>query len=78
VTNTGSTATSTTSAIQSRSFKHSLRGHAAEASHPAVNLSDLAQWRTACAPLARRSPAWAPPTHELMRTATSTAAPALC
>jgi hypothetical protein len=77
-TNYRSTATSMISEIPSRFYKYSLRGYAGEKTPPAVNLYDLARWRTTYAPSARKSPAWGPRTPELMQTVMSTAASALC
>jgi hypothetical protein len=77
-TNSRSTATSMISEILSRFYKHLLRGYAGEKTPPAVNLCDLARWRTTYAPSARKAPAWGPRTQELMQTVMSTAASALC
>jgi hypothetical protein len=51
---------SRTSKTQLPSCKSTANATASEPSHPAVNQSDLARWRTRYAPLARRSRHWGP------------------
>jgi hypothetical protein len=58
------THSSKTSKIPSLSSKSIFSATAREQSHPAVNQSDLAQWRTPYVPLAKRSRHWGPRTHD--------------
>ena len=66
VKNWGSIPCSTMWTTQSRSSRSLPNAGEQEKSHPSVNLSALAQWRTPYAPSARRWPAWGPKTSAIM------------
>ena len=65
VNNLSWTPTSPLHPIQSRGSRSSLAAFATVGFRPAVDLSDLAQWRTRSNLLRRRSPSWVRPTRAL-------------
>jgi hypothetical protein len=64
VNNMSWTPTFPASKIQSSGFRSSLQEFAMDGFQPAVNVSDLAQWRTPSHLLRRRSPSWVRPIHD--------------